>query len=153
MLLLRLTLLNLSQTFVIIMLELHILTYICLVIKRNPIAPATPWVLLSSTKQRQTEYYKWQLTIPFLDRITRNLRDRFGKDQHLLILMNVANIIPSPMLTTLYWRTHVRSFVELYTDNLPCAGRLEEELEFVWPSKTFNGKQSYSKSDMDPSNP
>ena len=79
--------------------------------------------------QNVADYYKLQITIPFLDRIIRNLKDRFGKEQR--IHMNGAHITPSCVLTVSAWKNYVRSFAEQYSDDLPSINRLEEELD-LW---------------------
>ena len=76
-----------------------------------------------------SEYYKWQLTIPFLDRLSSNLCHRFSEEHR--IHMNGAQIIPSHVLTTLSWRSHAKAFSEQYADDLPNVNRLDEELD-LW---------------------
>ena len=74
-------------------------------------------VQIMKETQSESDYFKWQLTIPFLDRISQNLRDRFGKDQR--IHMNGAHIIPSCVVTNSSWRIPVKSFAKQYADDLP----------------------------------
>ena len=75
------------------------------------------------------EYYRVALTIPFLDQVISELKNRFSK-QHR-VHANGFFVIPDVILENKDWRSFVREFSQQYESDMPSKLNLEVEMN-MW---------------------
>ena len=84
-----------------------------------------------------SDYYKFSLTIPLLDKILAEFNERFSKDHR--IHSNGFSVIPSKLLVTKSWKSSVKEFSRQYKDDLPNPLRLDAELD-LWEHRWIREK-------------
>ena len=86
-----------------------------------------------------SEYYKFSLTIPLLDRVTSELKSRFTT-QHR-IHSNGFYLLPSVVVKNVEWKDRIREFGQQYKSDLPFPLTFETEIdqwEIYWKRKPTN---------------
>ena len=90
-----------------------------------------------------SEYYKRNLTIPFLDHLTNEVQRRFSKPT--VDLLSAFYALPDVVVRDSYWIQKFMNFLHLYEDDLPEPRYLSTELK-TWETKwKFTSKELPSK--------
>jgi hypothetical protein len=78
------------------------------------------------------EYYKRDITIPFLDHLKAQIQTRFSETN--LDVLSASYALPKNVVANPDWKTKFSKFLELYNDDLPQPRFLDTELE-IWSER------------------
>lgn len=84
------------------------------------------------TYQQEEDYFRINVTIPFIDELIQQLLERFSKT-HLSVLKGVM-LLPSSVITESNWTAIIQPFLQLYNEDLPSSYLIAAELE-LWQTK------------------
>ena len=78
------------------------------------------------------DYYRINVTIPFLDEVVGNMKTRFEDGQASVVKGTM--LIPACVITEPDWKSQIDSFLQMYMDDLPSTQTLSAELD-LWEQK------------------
>ena len=85
-----------------------------------------------SQEESAEEYFRINVTIPFLDQVVASMKARFEGGQSLVVKGTM--LIPSCVITNPDWRSQIQPCVDMYIDDLPSKRTLNAELD-LWEQK------------------
>ena len=94
------------------------------------------------TYQQEEDYFRINVTIPFIDELIQQLLDRFSKTQ-LSVLKGVM-LLPSSVITEPNWMAMIQPLLQLYNENMLSSYLMAAELE-LWQTKWDDRWSTYWK--------
>ena len=85
-----------------------------------------------SQEEAAEEYFRINITIPFLDQVISSMKARFEDGQSLVVKGTM--LIPACVITEPDWKSQIQPCVDMYSDDLPSKCTLDAELD-LWAQK------------------
>ena len=99
-----------------------------------------------SEEEAAEEYFRINVTIPFLDQVVASMKARFEDGQSLVV--EGTMLIPACVITEPDWKSQIQRCVDMYMDDLPSKRTLDAELDLwaKWTKEWEDGKKKFNSS-------